>query len=153
VRLDRLAAPYGKSHLFFLLFTFYHSRLRADSVKSFMKTITLAEIRKEMKEQKGTINQAILHLCSFIETCPKVKSVVHCKAFAQSCASDIYKDMGVGEKYTIKRKQEDGSIKEIELVRKPSADLCLRWFTKYQEDIVVRHKGWVNAKKEQKESK
>lgn len=122
-----------------------------------MKTITLAEIRKEMKEQKGTINQAILHLCSFIETCPKVKSVVHCKAFAQSCASDIYKEMGVGEKYTIKRKQEDGSIKEIELIRKPSADLCLRWFTKHQEDIVVRHKGWVkdnkNAKKEQKESK
>lgn len=120
-------------------------------------TIKLADARKEMKAAKETTNQAILHLCSFMDTCSSVKALVHCKAFAQSCASDIYKEMGIGEKYTIKRKQEDGGIKEIELVRKPSADLCLRWFTKHQEDITIRHKGWVkdnkNAKKEQKESK
>jgi hypothetical protein len=122
-----------------------------------MTTIKLADARKEMKAAKETTNQAILHLCSFMDTCPSIKNLVHCKAFAQSCASDIHKEMGIGEKYTIKRKQEDGTYKEIELIRKPSADLCLRWFTKHQEDIVVRHKGWVkdnkNAKKEQKESK
>ena len=102
-----------------------------------MKTYTLKEARNEMKQEKESIAQAIKVLCTYLDTCPSVKAVVHNKAFALSCSKDIYTAMKVGEEYTVnvKRKNEKDEeyTEQVKRTRKPSADLCLRWFIMNQE--------------------
>lgn len=114
-------------------------------------TIKLTDARAEMKEEKGSINQALKVLCTFLDTCPSVKEVVHSKAFALSCASDIYTAMGVGQTYqvTVTKKNEDGTEtkEKVDRVRKPSADLCLRWFIKNQAANALIYAEFVKKNK------
>lgn len=108
--------------------------------------ITLSAGRAEMKKERPSMAIAIKTLCAFLDSCPSVKAVVHNFEYAYAQAPAIYIDMKVGEEYTWKGKDKDGNPIEKVCVRKPSADLCFRWFVKHQEEYTERMKAITDAK-------
>lgn len=119
--------------------------------------VKLSDARAQMKEQKGTINQAILALLAYYDTCADVRKVVYSKEFAKTCASDIYAGMHVGEEYTVnvKKTNESGEVvtEQVTRIRKPSADLCLRWFVANQAANKTVFAEWTKKQQEKQQEK
>ena len=119
--------------------------------------VKISDARAQMKEQKGTINQAILALLAYYDTCADVRKVVYGKEFAKTCAQDIYTAMHVGEEYTVnvKKKNEAGEeyTEQVTRIRKPSADLCLRWFVANQVANKTIFAEWTKKQQEKKAEK
>lgn len=119
--------------------------------------VKISDARAQMKEQKGSINQAILALLSYYDTCADVRKVVYSKEFAKTCAQDIYTAMHVGEEYTVntKKKNEAGEeyTEQVTRIRKPSADLCLRWFVANQVANKTIYENWTKKQQEKKNGK
>lgn len=88
--------------------------------------IKLANIRKEIKEQKGTVSQCIKFVCSITDDCKELRKLAPAKKDFLSLAGRIYNDMGVGETVTTKR---------CSYVRQCSVDLVLRWLVRNQENL------------------
>lgn len=119
--------------------------------------VKISDARAQMKEQKGSINQAILALLAYYDTCADVRKVVYSKEFAKTCAQDIYTAMHVGEEYTVnmKKKNEAGEeyTEKVTRIRKPSADLCLRWFVANQVANNTIYEKWTKKQQEKKAEK
>ena len=114
-----------------------------------MATIKLSEARAEMKKERASVCQAIKVLASYMDTCPSVKKVLFSKEFTLSCSHDIYVAMKVDQTYIVKvTDKETGEKVEKERVRKPSADLCLRWFISCQEANAELYKKFIADKKD-----
>jgi len=90
------------------------------------KTFKLANIRKEIKEQKGTVSQCIKFVCSITDDCKELRKLAPAKRDFLPLAGRIYTEMGVGETVTTKR---------CSYIRQCSVDLVLRWLVRNQDNL------------------
>ena len=85
------------------------------------KQVKLADIRQEIRAEKGTVSHCIKVVCVLAETCAQLKSVCPSKKDLLAQAQSIYTDMRIGEQVTTTR---------CTYTRKCSVDMVIRWLLK-----------------------